>query len=189
MLISSSKQDIGVWISYSKFLFKHSDEIPPESVLKRSRFLTESPVSKKDKTEKSKNAKKLLSKALNVLDKRLHFQFLLRFAKTEFLFGSKIEARQTFSDLLQAHQRNSRAWGTLIDLETDLLKKNSGSSDQKEICRVIFEKALSADLPLKEVKFVFSRYLDFADQFCSEKEVLEVKNKAREYALKMKNKN
>lgn len=97
-----------------------------------------------------------------------------QYAILEYQIGEPEQARTTFESLLSHHPKRTDIWSVYADMETkhgDLTKLPS-----------LFERALSLSLKPKKMKFLFKKYLAFAEQHLSEKEVKVVLDKATVYA-------
>jgi len=80
-----------------------------------------------------------------------------------------------FEHILSSYPKRTDIWCSYVDL---LVK--AGNLDAT---RNLLERAISSKLPVRKMKVLFKKYLEFAEQHGNEEEVEAVKAKAHQFVL------
>lgn len=96
------------------------------------------------------------------------------YGKLEYQLGEPENARTVFESLLSKHPKRTDIWSVYIDMETKYGDKTKVPG--------IFERALSLNLKIKKTKFILKKYLKFAEDHLSQKDVQIVLDRAAKYA-------
>ena len=159
---------LDVWKKYIEYLFEaHSikdDEDHPDHIL----------VADIDLTDKEK----LLSKALQILERKQQIELIRKFASEEYKYNNIEKGRTMYESIIHSYPKRTDIISTYLDLEIK-------HSKNKKNIRKTFDKLLAREnVKLKQIKFLFKRYLEFETEHGSEKDVDRVKEKAEEFASK-----
>lgn len=159
---------LDIWKKYVEYLFeahsikdnsKHDDHILLQDV---------------ELTEKEK----VLSKALQILDRKDQIELIRKYATEEYRHGNTEKGRTMYESIIHSYPKRTDIISTFLDMEIKCSKN-------KQNVRKIFEKLLAREnAKLKQVKFLFKRYLEFEVEHGTEKDVEKVKQKAAEFAQK-----
>ncbi|CAM8884493.1 unnamed protein product [Rhodiola kirilowii] len=140
----------------SKKLFKKSIEV----WLRRVRwFLKQHPEEVKD----------VVSRALLSLPRDKHIDFITKAAILEYKLGSPDRGRSLFEGILKEYPKRTG----LVECEIRL-----GDTD---VIRSLFERAISLNLKVEKMKFLFKKYLDYEKSIGDEERIEHVKTKAMEF--------
>jgi rRNA biogenesis protein RRP5 len=157
---------LDIWKKYIEYLFEaHSiqndDEHPDYDLLVGI-----------DLTEKEK----LLSKAIQILDRKQQIELIRKYASEEYKYGNVEKGRTMYESIIHSYPKRTDILSTYLDLEVKFTKN-------KKNVRKLFDKMLAKDdIKLKQIKFLFKRYLEFETEHGSENDVNKVKEKAAEFA-------
>ncbi|CAM8882388.1 unnamed protein product [Rhodiola kirilowii] len=144
----------------SKKLFKKSIEV----WLRRVRwFLKQHPEEVKD----------VVSRALLSLPRDKHIDFITKAAILEYKLGSPDRGRSLFEGILKEYPKRTDLWSVYLDQEIRL-----GDTD---VIRSLFERAISLNLKVEKMKFLFKKYLDYEKSIGDEERIEHVKTKAMEF--------
>lgn len=112
--------------------------------------------------------------ALKRLPKWKHVKFTSQAAILELKCGVPDIGRSLFERLLKDHPKKTDVWSVYLDQEIRL-----GDVD---VIRGLFERAVSLSLPMKKMKFLFKKYLQFEKSHGDEERIESIKQKAMDYA-------
>jgi rRNA biogenesis protein RRP5 len=121
-----------------------------------------------------KEAKTLLSRAMQSLVKHKHIEFLKTYAMAEFDVGSADRGRQVLEELLASYPKKS-------DLAHVYLDKEVKCGNYRE-ARGLFARLVTFKYNLKNKMTLFKKYLAFEKAHGTTKDVEKVKALAKEYA-------
>ncbi|CAB3387719.1 Hypothetical predicted protein [Cloeon dipterum] len=127
------------------------------------------------KTNQVEKGRHLLQRALRSLENRDHVDVICRFAHLENKHGSPERCQTLFEHILTTFPKRTDVWSSYVDLMV-----KSGNIDA---ARSIMERAITQKLPVRKMKVIFKKYLEFAQQHGSEEEVAAVKEKAQQFVL------
>jgi rRNA biogenesis protein RRP5 len=136
---------LDVWKSYIEYLFlAHNikdDETHEDHIL-----LQEVDISEKEK---------VLSKALQILDRKQQIELIRKYATEEYKYGNTEKGRTMYESIMHSYPKRTDIIATFLDLEIRHTKN-------KLNVRKVFEKLLAREeVKLKQAKFLFKRYLEF----------------------------
>ncbi|CAI2362226.1 unnamed protein product [Moneuplotes crassus] len=162
---------LDVWKKYVEYLFEahniKEDDKHPDHILLVDVELTE----KID----------VLSKALKILERKQQIELMRKYATEEYKYGNIEKGRTMHESIIHSYPNRTDIVSTYLDLEIKH-SKNKGN------IRKVFDKLLAREnIKLKQIKFLFKRYLEFETEYGSEKDVERVRNKAQEFASKFGN--
>lgn len=170
-LILSKKYNfnLDIWKKYIEYLFLahniKSDSSHSDHILLQDVDLTP--------------LEKVLSKAVQILDRKQQIELIRKFASEEYKYGNTEKGRTMYESIIHSYPKRTDIIATFLDLEIKFTKN-------KLSIRKIFDKLLAREnVKLKQIKFLFKRYLEFEVEHGSEKDVEKVKAKAAEFAEKM----
>ncbi|KAL3534003.1 hypothetical protein ACH5RR_007524, partial [Cinchona calisaya] len=115
-----------------------------------------------------------VNRALLCLPRRKHIKFIKQTAILEFKCGVPDRGRSLFEGMLREYPKKTDLWNIYLDQEIRL-----GDVD---VIRSLFERAISLSLPLRKMKSLFTRYLEYEKSLGDEERAESVRSKAREYA-------
>jgi rRNA biogenesis protein RRP5 len=98
---------------------------------------------------------------------------ICRFAYLENKFGSAERCHTLFEHILTSFPKRTDIWSSYADLLT--------KADNIEAARNLLERAISQKLPVRKMKALFKKYLEFAQQHGTSEEVESVKIKAQNF--------
>ncbi|PSN36927.1 Protein RRP5 [Blattella germanica] len=122
------------------------------------------------KTEKSRM---LMQKALNNLEKKFHVEVISRFARLENKLGDPERAQTLMEFILTSYPKRTDMWNSYVDM----LVKNG----QHDAARQVLERAIAQKLPVRNMKSLFSKYLQFEEQHGTPEGVEKIRQKAIDY--------
>ncbi|KFB37345.1 AGAP003595-PA-like protein [Anopheles sinensis] len=118
-------------------------------------------------------AKPLLSQALKSLPNRDHIPLIVKFAFLHNRHGNRDEAHLLFEQILTSYPKRTDIWSQYVDmLVKDGLVENA---------RQILERAVVQRLPLKNMKTLYTKYVNFEEKHGNRDSVRRVKQMATDY--------
>lgn len=147
---------------------------------------------------RTSDARDLLKRALQRLDKSEHIGIICKFASMEFHLVQNMDRGRTLMEgILSNYPKRIDLWNIYLDMEVKLGSKlkelratsSTAAASSKdpnatnaESIRRLFERITSLNLSTKKMKFFFKKYLTWEKANGADPERLErVKAKAREY--------
>lgn len=118
----------------------------------------------------------VVKRALICLPKHKHIKFITQTAISEFKSGVPDRGRSMFEGMLREYPKRTDLWSVYLDQEIRL-----GDAD---VIRALFERTICLELPLKKMKFLFKKYLEFEKSYGDEERVEYVKAEALKYVEK-----
>jgi len=97
------------------------------------------------------DARKLLPRSLQSLDKRKHLKTISKFAQLEYKLGDAERGKTIFEGIVDSHPKRLDLWSVYIDMEAG--QKNIQS------LRYVFDRVLAQKLSSKKAKFFFKKWL------------------------------
>ena len=146
-MLKKFKKHSTVWTNYALFLLKDKKDL--------------------------EQAKLLMDRSLQVLDKNKHVITLSNFAMLYFQHGSIDTGRTIFESILNNFPKRIDILSVYIGQE-----KKLGEFDR---VRSLYERAINMKLSIKQMKFFFKNYLKFEQEHGTEENVENVKQKAYQY--------
>ncbi|RWS01309.1 Pdcd11 protein-like protein [Dinothrombium tinctorium] len=152
VMLRKFKKEKSVWINLGVFHMKHNNE---------------------------KSARKVLERSLLSLEKREHIDIISKFAQLEFQFGDYERGRTMFENLLNTYPKRVDIWSIYVDMMIKYAPTNS--LDTLASIREVFERMITLKLPVKKMRTLFKKYLDFESKYGNEDTFARVKQKAKDY--------
>ncbi|KAK7086951.1 hypothetical protein SK128_004865 [Halocaridina rubra] len=125
------------------------------------------------KAGKLEEARRYMERALLSLDKAEHVNLINRFSQLEFQFGDIERARTMFESLLSNYPKRMDIWSVYVDL---LAKKGEVAG-----ARQVLERMTNLKLRLKNMRFVFMKFVQFEKQHGTPQSVETIKNRVQDY--------
>ncbi|KAN0063193.1 rRNA biogenesis protein rrp5 [Thecaphora frezii] len=142
-----------VWIAWNQFMLRH---------------------------EREDDARLLLPRSLQSLEKRDHVKTITAFALNEFKYGQAERGRTIFEGLVDSYAKRLDLWWQYIDQEAKV-KNVSG-------VRNLFERVLALKLSSKKAKSVLKKWLEFEKTHGTPEGQQEVLARARKFVEEMQKK-
>ncbi|XP_055923513.1 protein RRP5 homolog [Eupeodes corollae] len=119
-------------------------------------------------------AQQMMHKALAVLPEREHVNTIVAFANLTHKYSKNPETAHTLLDqVVTSYPKRVDVWSQLIDM---LIK-----DEQIESARRTLERAVIQKIPLKKMRTIFKKFLEFEQQHGTPENVEKVKAQAAEY--------
>ncbi|XP_076905789.1 rRNA biogenesis protein RRP5-like [Bidens hawaiensis] len=118
----------------------------------------------------------VVKRALICLPKHKHIKFITQTAISEFKSGVPDRGRSLFEGMLREYPKRTDLWSVYLDQEIRL--------DDEDVIRALFERTICLELPLKKMKFLFKKYLEFEKSKGDEERIEYVKAEALKYIEK-----
>ncbi|KAF6766586.1 hypothetical protein DFP72DRAFT_867062 [Ephemerocybe angulata] len=125
------------------------------------------------KQGKLEEARKLLPRSLQSLEKRKHLKTISRFAQMEYKLGDPERGRTLFEGIVDSHPKRWDLWSVYIDME-------AGQKDIQFI-RNLMARVLALKMTSHKAKAFFKKWLDLEKRIGDEEGVDTVKQKAVEW--------
>ncbi|XP_053680248.1 protein RRP5 homolog [Anopheles nili] len=123
--------------------------------------------------EQGNKVKPLLSQALKSLPTRDHISLIVKFAFLHNRNGNQDEAQLLFEQILTSYPKRTDIWSQYVDmLVKDKLVANA---------RQILERAIMQRLPMKNMKTLYTKYVNFEEKHGDRDSVRRVKQMAADY--------
>uniref|UniRef100_A0A182Q0X7 S1 motif domain-containing protein n=1 Tax=Anopheles farauti TaxID=69004 RepID=A0A182Q0X7_9DIPT len=117
--------------------------------------------------------KPLLSQALKSLPTRDHIPLIVKFAFLHNRNGNRDEAHLLFEQILTSYPKRTDIWSQYVDM---LVKDNL-----VENARQILERAIMQRLPMKNMKTLYTKFVNFEEKHGDRDSVRRVKQMAADY--------
>ncbi|KIM88562.1 hypothetical protein PILCRDRAFT_813517 [Piloderma croceum F 1598] len=124
-------------------------------------------------------ARKLLPRSLQSLEKRKHLKTISKFAQLEYKYGDPERGKTIFEGIVDSHPKRWDLWSIYMDME-------SGQSDIQTL-RNLFDRVFILKMTSHKAKSFFKRWLDLEKRLGDEEGVAIVKQKAIEWTQKAVN--
>ncbi|KAK9062384.1 hypothetical protein SSX86_019570 [Deinandra increscens subsp. villosa] len=118
----------------------------------------------------------VVKRALICLPKHKHIKFITQTAISEFKSGVADRGRSLFEGMLREYPKRTDLWSVYLDQEIRL--------GEEDVIRALFERTICLELPLKKMKFLFKKYLEFEKSKGDEERIEYVKAEALKYIEK-----
>ncbi|XP_004518040.1 protein RRP5 homolog [Ceratitis capitata] len=118
-------------------------------------------------------AQQLLHKALACLPEREHVNIIVAFGNLNHKYGNNEMAQTLLDQVVTSYPKRVDVWAQYIDM---LVK-----SEMVDSARSVLERATIQKIPMKKMRTIFKKYLEFEERFGSEADVEKVKKLAKEY--------
>ncbi|PCH33915.1 nucleic acid-binding protein [Wolfiporia cocos MD-104 SS10] len=118
-------------------------------------------------------ARKLLPRSLQSVEKRKHLKTISGFAQLEYKFGDPERGKMVFEGIVDSHPKRWDLWSVYIDME-------AGQGDMMSL-RNIFDRLLALKMTSHKAKAFFKKWLDLERRIGDEEGASTVKAKAIEW--------
>jgi len=118
-------------------------------------------------------ARKLLPRSLQSLEKRKHLKTISKFAQLEYRLGEPERGKTLFEGIVDTHPKRWDIWSIYIDME-------AGQNDMQSI-RNIFDRVLARKMTSHKAKTFFKKWLALEKKIGDEQGAEAVKAKAIEW--------
>ncbi|TFY62849.1 hypothetical protein EVJ58_g3608 [Rhodofomes roseus] len=125
------------------------------------------------KRGKLEEARKLLPRSLQSLEKRKHLKTISKFAQLEYKFGDPERGKTVFEGIVDSHPKRWDLWSVYIDME-------AGQGDIMSV-RNILDRVLSLKMTSHKAKAFFKKWLELERRIGDEEGANAVKAKAIEW--------
>ncbi|KAF8846201.1 U3 snoRNP-associated protein Rrp5 [Paxillus ammoniavirescens] len=122
------------------------------------------------------DARKLLSRSLQSLERRKHLKTISKFAKLEYKLGDAERGRTIFEGIVDSHPKRWDLWSIYMDME-------AGQGDIQHL-RNLFNRTLAIKMTSHKAKSFFKKWLDLERRLGDEEGADAVKEKAVEWTQK-----
>ncbi|KAF8560198.1 hypothetical protein OG21DRAFT_1401925 [Imleria badia] len=119
------------------------------------------------------DARKLLSRALQSLEKRKHLKTISKFAQLEYKLGDTERGRTIFEGIVDSHPKRWDIWSIYMDME-------ARKGDIQHL-RNLFNHVLAIKMTSHKAKTFFKKWLDLERKLGDEEGAMVVKQKAIEW--------
>ncbi|KAI0027317.1 nucleic acid-binding protein [Vararia minispora EC-137] len=118
-------------------------------------------------------ARKLLPRCLQSLEKRKHLKTISRFAQLEYKLGDPERGKTIFEGIVDSHPKRWDMWSVYMDME-------AGQQDVQSL-RSLFTRVLAFKMTSHKAKAFFKKWLDIERKIGDEEGAENVKQKAIEW--------
>ncbi|KAF8222115.1 hypothetical protein L208DRAFT_1324246 [Tricholoma matsutake] len=118
-------------------------------------------------------ARKLIPRSLQSLDKRKHLKTISRFAQLEYKSGEPERGKTIFEGIVDSHPKRWDLWSIYMDME-------AGQRDIQSL-RNLFDRVLALKMTSHKAKFFFKKWLELERKIGDEDGASIVKQKAVEW--------
>ncbi|XP_076065357.1 ribosomal RNA Processing 5 [Oratosquilla oratoria] len=118
-------------------------------------------------------ARKLLDKSLLSLEKKQHVEVINQFAQMEFRYGDSEKGRTMMESLLSNYPKRTDIWSVYVDL---LVKAEDVNG-----ARNVLDRMTVLKLPLKKMRFIFKKFLDFEKKHGTTQSIEAVKKRVEDF--------
>ncbi|EIW86889.1 hypothetical protein CONPUDRAFT_115715 [Coniophora puteana RWD-64-598 SS2] len=118
-------------------------------------------------------ARKLLPRSLQSLEKRKHLKTISKFAQLEYKLGDPERGKTIYEGIVDSHPKRWDLWSVYMDME-------AGQQNIQSL-RNIFERVLTHKMTSRKAKYFFKKWLDYERRFGDEEGADNVKSKAVEW--------
>ncbi|KAG8219657.1 hypothetical protein J3R82DRAFT_612 [Butyriboletus roseoflavus] len=119
------------------------------------------------------DARKLLSRSLQSLEKRKHLKTISKFAQLEYKLGDAERGRTIFEGIVDSHPKRWDMWSVYMDME-------AGEGDIQHL-RNLFNHVFAIKMTSHKAKAFFKKWLDLERKLGDEEGATVVKQKAIEW--------
>uniref|UniRef100_A0A0K8VMJ0 Protein RRP5 n=1 Tax=Bactrocera latifrons TaxID=174628 RepID=A0A0K8VMJ0_BACLA len=123
--------------------------------------------------EMQERAQQLLHKALACLPEREHVNTIVAFGNLNHKYGNNEMAQTLLDQVVTSYPKRVDVWAQYIDM---LVK-----SEMIDSARSVLERAIIQKIPMKKMRTIFKKYLEFEERFGTASDVEKVKKLAKEY--------
>ncbi|KAL4241734.1 hypothetical protein ABKN59_000784 [Abortiporus biennis] len=131
------------------------------------------------KRSKLEEARSLLPRSLQSLEKRKHLKTICKFAQLEYKFGDPERGRTIFEGIVDSHPKRWDLWSIYLDME-------AGQSDIATL-RNLFDRLFALKMTSHKAKSFFKKWLEIERRLGDEEGVELVKTKAIEWTQRAAN--
>jgi rRNA biogenesis protein RRP5 len=121
-------------------------------------------------------ARKLLPRALQSLEKRKHLKTISKFAQLEYKLGDAERGKTIFEGIVDSHPKRWDLWSIYMDME-------AGQGDIQSL-RNIFNRVFAIKMTSHKAKSFFKKWLELEHKIGDEEGASAVKQKAVEWTQK-----
>ncbi|XP_067634673.1 rRNA biogenesis protein RRP5 [Eurosta solidaginis] len=123
--------------------------------------------------EMQERAQQLLHKALACLPEREHVNTIVAFGNLNHKYGNNEMAQTLLDQVVTSYPKRVDVWTQYVDM---LVKAQMIDS-----ARSVLERAIIQKIPMKKMRTIFKKYLEFEERFGTAADVEKVKKLAKEY--------
>ncbi|PFH54835.1 hypothetical protein AMATHDRAFT_72594 [Amanita thiersii Skay4041] len=124
-------------------------------------------------------ARRLLPRSLQSLEKRKHLKTITKFAQLEYKFGDPERGRTVFEGIVDSHPKRWDLWSIYIDME-------AGQGNIQSL-RNLFDRVFTLKMTSHKAKSFFKKWLDLEHKLGDEQGASAVKEKAIEWTQRATN--
>ncbi|XP_053967794.1 protein RRP5 homolog [Anastrepha ludens] len=123
--------------------------------------------------EMHERAQQLLHKALACLPEREHVNTIVAFGNLNHKYGFNEMAQTLLDQVVTSYPKRVDVWAQYVDM---LVKTQMIDS-----ARSVLERAVIQKIPMKKMRTIFKKYLEFEERFGTDADAAKVKKLAKEY--------
>jgi len=124
-------------------------------------------------------ARKLLPRSLQSLEKRKHLKTISRFAQLEYKYGEPERGKTLFEGIVDSHPKRWDMWSVYMDMEA--------TQGNIQSLRNLFDRVLALKMTSHKAKSFFKKWLDLEKRIGDEEGVTMVKEKAVQWTQRALN--
>ncbi|KAF8973590.1 hypothetical protein BDZ97DRAFT_1751613 [Flammula alnicola] len=124
-------------------------------------------------------ARKLLPRSLQSLEKRKHLKTISRFAQLEYKYGDPERGKTLFEGIVDSHPKRWDMWSVYMDMEA--------TQGNIQSLRNLFDRVLALKMTSHKAKSFFKKWLDLEKRIGDEEGANAVKEKAIEWTQRASN--
>ncbi|KAI0706125.1 hypothetical protein BC835DRAFT_1260450 [Cytidiella melzeri] len=124
-------------------------------------------------------ARNLLPRSLQSLEKRKHLKTISKFAQLEYKFGDPERGKTIFEGIVDSHPKRWDLWSIYLDME-------AGQEDMSSV-RHLFDRVLAQKMTSHKAKSFFKKWLELERRLGDEEGATVVKEKAIEWTQRATN--
>ncbi|KAF8167718.1 hypothetical protein B0H34DRAFT_645870 [Crassisporium funariophilum] len=125
------------------------------------------------------DARKLLPRSLQSLEKRKHLKTISRFAQLEYKYGDAERGKTLFEGIVDSHPKRWDMWSVYMDMEA--------TQSNIQSLRNIFERVLALKMTSHKAKSFFKKWLELEKRIGDQEGAETVKEKAIEWTQRASN--
>ncbi|KAF9040398.1 nucleic acid-binding protein [Hymenopellis radicata] len=118
-------------------------------------------------------ARNLLPRSIQSLEKRKHLKTISRFAQLEYKMGEPERGKTLFEGIIDSHPKRWDVWSIYIDME--------GRQDNMQSLRALFDRLLTIKMTSHKAKSFFKKWLELERRLGDEEGANVVKQRAVEW--------
>ncbi|CRK99145.1 CLUMA_CG012479, isoform A [Clunio marinus] len=123
------------------------------------------------KMKNEKQAKEILPKSLLSLKERDHVEYMVKYALMASRYDLNDFSQTIFEKILSSYNKKLPVWFTYINMMT--------KTGEVDIARSLFERILVIQFPMKKLKTIFQKYVEFETRHGNASNISKIKKMAR----------